>query len=154
MNDSLRLRKATEGDIEILFSWANDETVRENSFDSRAISFDEHTAWFNRIMSDPNEVQYILTMSSEPIGQIRLSIHEAEAEVDYSISKSVRGCGYGKEIIRLVIKQVKIDYPYVLKLIAKVKPSNAASDYCFYKNGFEETYRQLEYDLSKSENAL
>lgn len=152
MNDLLRLRKATDADIETLFCWVNDETVRENSFDSHSISFDEHTAWFNRMISDPNEVQYILVMNDEPIGQIRLSINEAEAEVTYSISKSVRGCGYGKEIIRLVIKQVKMDYPYVAKLIAKVKPSNVALYYHFYKNGFEETYRQLEYDLSKSEN--
>lgn len=152
MNDSLLLRKATEADIEILFHWANDKTVRENSFNSHAIGFEEHTVWFNRMMSDPNEVQYILVMNDEPIGQIRLSINKDEAEIGYSISKSVRGCGYGKEIIRLVIKQVKTDYPYVLKLIAKVKPSNVASYYCFYKNGFEEIYQQLEYDLSKKVN--
>lgn len=152
MNNSLRLRKATETDIETLFCWANDKTARENAFDSHTISFDEHTAWFNRMMADPNEIQYMLVMNDESIGQIRLSIKKNEAEVDYSISKSVRGCGYGKEIIRLVIKQVKIDYPYIEKLIARVKPSNVASYYCFYKNGFEETYQQLEYDLRKSES--
>lgn len=153
MNDSLRLRKATEADIETLFHWANEKSVRENSFDSHVITFDEHTAWFHRLMSDPNKAQYILLLNDEPIGQIRLHIDGDEAEISYSISKAVRGCGYGKELIRLIIKQVKIDYPYVAKLIAKVKPSNAASYYCFNKNGFEEIYQQLEYDLSKSGNA-
>lgn len=152
MDGLLRLRKVTEADIETLFCWVNDETVRENSFDSHSISFDEHTAWFNQMMSDPNEVQYILVMNEEPIGQIRLSFSEDEAEVTYSISKLVRGCGYGKEIIRLVIQQVKTDYPHILKLIAKVRPSNVALYYCFYKNGFEETYRQLEYDLRNNVN--
>lgn len=152
MNDSLLLRKATEADIEILFCWANDKTVRENSFDSHTISFDEHTAWFNQMMSDPKKVQYIMVMNGEPIGQIRLSISKDEAEISYSISKSARGCGYGREIIRLAIKQVKTDYPHIVKLIGKVKPSNAASYYCFSKNGFEETYRQLEFDLTKSGN--
>ena len=154
MNDSLQLRKATTADIGILFCWANDKIVRENSFDSHTISFDEHTVWFNQMMSDPKKVQYILLMNGEPIGQIRLSISKDEAEISYSISKSVRGCGYGKKIIQLAIGQVKTDYPYVVKLIAKVKPSNAASYYCFSKNGFEETYRQLEYDLSKSWECL
>lgn len=148
MSDSLLLRKATETDIETLFRWVNDETVRENSFDSHIISFEEHTAWFTRMMSDPNKVQYILVMNDEPIGQVRLSISGDEAEVSYSISKSVRGRGYGKEIIRLAIKQAMIDYPFVGKLIAKVKPSNAASYYCFSKNGFEEIFQQFEYNLS------
>ena len=152
MNNSLRLRKATGADIETLFCWANDKTVRENSFDPHTISFDEHTAWFNQMMSDPNKIQYILVMNDEPVGQIRLTIHETEAEIGYSISKSARGYGYGREIIRLIIEQVKIDYPYVTKLIAKVKPSNVASYYCFYKNGFEEIYQQLEYDLKKWEH--
>lgn len=150
MNDSLQLRKATETDIEILFCWTNDKTVRENLFDSHTISFDEYTAWFNQMMSDPKKVQYILLMNGEPIGQIRLSISKDEAEISYSISKLVRGCGYGREIIRLAIKQVKTDYPHIVKLIGKVKPSNVASYYCFSKNGFEETYQQLEYDLSKN----
>lgn len=153
MNDVLLLRKATEADIEILFRWVNDKLVRENSFDSHTISFDEHVAWFNRMASDPNKVQYILVLNDKPIGQIRLSINGDEAEISYSISKSVRGRGYGKEIIRLAIKQVKADYPSVVKLIGKVKPSNAASYCCFLKNGFEETYQQLEYDFSKSGNA-
>ena len=152
MSDSLQLRKATEADIEILFRWANDKAVRENSFDPHTISFDEHIAWFNRMMSDPNKAQYILVMNGEPIGQIQLSINGAEAEAGYSISEAVRGCGYGRELIRLAIKQVKTDYPSVVKLIGKVKPSNVASYYCFLKNGFEETYRQLEYDLSRSGN--
>lgn len=153
MNNSLLLRKVTEADIEILFRWVNDETVRENSFDSHIINFDEYADWFNRMMSDPNEVQYILVMNGKPIGQIRLSIHKDEAEIGYSISKSVRGCGYGREIIRLAIKQVKTDYPSVITLIAKAKPSNVASYYCFYKNGFKEIYRHFEYDLRKSESA-
>lgn len=150
MNDSLRLRKATEADIETLFFWANDKTVRENSFNSQTVNFDEHTAWFHQMMSDPSKVQYILIMNGEPIGQIRLSINEKDAEIGYSISKSFRGLGYGKEIIKLIIKQVKDDYPHVAKLIAKVKPSNVASHYCFDQNNFEETYHQFEFDLSKS----
>lgn len=150
MSDSLQLRKATEADIKTLFYWVNDKTVRENSLDSHTISFDEHTAWFNQVMADPNKIQYILVMNGEPIGQIRLSVNKNEAEVGYSISKSARGRGYGKEIIRLIINQVKTDYPHITKLIAKVKPSNVASYYCFYKNGFEEIYQQLEYDLRKN----
>ena len=149
---TLYLRRAQLSDMDLLYSWANEEEVRMNAFNTKKIPYEDHINWFNRMMADPNEVQYILVRDGEPIGQIRLSINGDEAEIGYSIAKSVRGCGYGKEVIRLVIKQVKTDFPYVVKLIGKVKPSNVASYYCFSKNGFEETYRQLEYDLSKGEN--
>ena len=42
-------------------------------------------------------------------------------------------------MIRLIKQKVKDEFPYVSKLIAKVKPSNAASIYCFENNQFEES---------------
>lgn len=144
----LYLRKTKPSDIDILFEWANDEEVRKNAFSTAAICYEEHIAWFNEMMEHPNKVQYILMSDDNPIGQVRLSINKNSAEIGYSISKHNRGCGYGRSIIQLVKQQVLVEYPEVTKLIGRVKPSNAASLQCFIKNGFQEEYRQLEYDLS------
>lgn len=84
----------------------------------------------------------------EAIGQIRLTIEDAVAEIDYSISKAARGHGYGRQIIELIKKQVTENYPHVEKLIGKVKPFNDASYKCFTKNGFEEKYRLLEHNMA------
>lgn len=144
----LYLRRAKPSDIDILFEWVNDAEVRTNSFCTAAIRYEEHIAWFTEMMNHPNQVQYILMSDDKPIGQIRLSINDNTAEITYSISKYNRGCGYGGSIIQLVKQQVLEDYPEVTKLIGKVKPTNSASLYCFIKNGFQEKYRQLEFDLS------
>lgn len=157
---SLYLRNALPEDVRLLFKWANDEATRANAFTSRRISYEEHLAWFDNVMNNPNEVQYILMLSGideekeEPIGQIRLSISSGNcknAEIEYSISKAKRGKGYGKAIISLIKDKVMEEYPFVEKLIAKVKPSNVASFYCFTKNGFVEKFQQLECDIDAKE---
>lgn len=53
-----------------------------------------------------------------------------------------------EKIISLAVEQVKIDYPNVTEIIAKVKPTNVASIHSFLKNNFEEQYQQYKLDLS------
>lgn len=142
---TLCLRKATILDVDILFEWVNDKVTRQNAFDSHIITFEEHVAWFDRMMNDSNQAQYILELGDKAVGQIRLSIKNQEAEISYSILNSVRGCGYGGIIIDLIKKQAREDFPFIRKLVGKVKVSNVASYRCFVKNDFEETYRQLEF---------
>lgn len=143
------LRKADFSDIDILFEWVNDVETRENSFDSHIITYEEHLEWFEKMMSDQNQVQYIMMNGDTPVGQVKLSLSGVEAEISYSISKKLRGCGYGKEILCLVMEKVRNDYPSITKLIGKVKPSNGASFHCFTKNGFEEKYQLLEYYMKE-----
>lgn len=145
MNNKLYLRKATESDMELLFEWANDETVRQNAFNTASISYEEHKAWFSRMMADENVVQYILMNDDTPVGQIRLTIDGSKALIGYSIAKEERGKGYGKEIINLVKGNVKQDYAQVDKLIGKVKPNNQPSLFCFEENGFDKKYIQYEF---------
>lgn len=154
MIDSLRakdcyLRKATQTDCDLLYEWVNDKQVRQSAFNSNTISYEEHVAWFNRMMNDENQIQLILMDGESTIGQIRLTFDGENAEVDYSISNTERGFGYGKVIIRLAIEHIKREYPSIKMLVGKVKPSNNASYQCFLQNGFEEEYRQMEYKVEK-----
>ncbi len=145
---NLFIRKANNTDVDILYNWINEREVRRNAFDSHLISYKEHVEWFRRMMSDNSQFQYILMKDEKPIGQIRLTIYESDAEIDYSISPGERGCGFGQEIIKLVIERAKYDFPTVKRLVARVKPSNIASYNCFVKNGFEEKYKQMEMSLA------
>lgn len=147
----LYLRKAMLSDVDILFEWVNDNAARQNAFNSHIITYEEHSAWFERLMNNPNQSQYIMMNGDLPIGQIRLTFSGYEAEIDYSISNSVRGHGYGRMIIGLIIRQVEQDYPFIEKLIGKVKTSNIVSYKCFVKNEFVETYKQLEYELKRGD---
>lgn len=74
INEELNLRIATNEDMDLLYEWANDRTVRENAFHTEPIPYETHISWFARIMQDEDEILYILEKDNRPIGQIRFSI--------------------------------------------------------------------------------
>ena len=147
MSEELYLRRATEADVDILFEWVNDKAARESAFDSHVITRAEHEKWFTEILRSKDRLQFILMNEKKPIGQIRFDLDGDVAEIDYSIANEERGLGYGKELLRLAILMMKKEYPHIIKLIGRVKPSNIASYHCFNLSGFEEKYRELEYIL-------
>ncbi len=134
------LRKATFDDLNILYEWANDPAVRKNSFHSEPIPYENHQKWFEQIMADESVLQFILMDEGMPVGQIRLSVDKDEAEIGYSIAQSCRGKGYGHEILRLIAEEIRVNYPYIKKLVAKVKPDNIASNKLFESEGYEMKY--------------
>lgn len=150
----LYLRKATENDVDILFKWANDDVVRKNSFCTDKIKYEDHLAWFDKLLKDSNQIQFILEQNEAGqinlIGQIRISLEEngTQAEIGYSVDSSYRGMGYGKQMLRMAATQLQRDYPKISRLIAKVKPNNVASYKAFIDTGFEEMFQQLELKLS------
>ena len=146
-SEELYLRSAILSDMDMLFELANDETVRNNSFHTAPISYDEHKEWFRKMMEDDSQLQFILMLASQPIGQVRLTVDSGIAEISYSIIPEKRGMGYGKRIICLIKELVYKEYPDIYKLTARVKPENVASIYCFEENGFCETYEQYEFNM-------
>lgn len=147
-NEEINLRNASNEDMDLIYEWANDRTVRENAFHTEPIPYETHISWFARIMQDEDEVLYILEKDNRPIGQIRFSIGGGgTAEIDYSIQNKLRGNGYGEKVVRLGIDRLKKERPDVKVVIAKVKPNNVSSIKCFKKNGFDKEYIKLKREL-------
>jgi len=130
------LRVAEKSDIDLLFEWTNDPTVRRNSFKSDPISYEDHKRWFEQIMADDMALQYILMEDEVPVGQIRLNIEKGSAEIGYSIAAEYRGKGYGHRILHMIEEEVKKHYPEIKVLIAKVKPENTVSKKLFESENY------------------
>lgn len=145
----VRLRKADASDMDLLFQWANDPVTRQNAFHTKQITYEEHIKWFHRMLSDKKQVQYICMNGMEAIGQVRLSIHDTIAEIDYSVAPSVRGNGYGRKIIELTCDMVKVNHPEIHKLVGQVKYGNHSSEKCFQRNGFQECFTQFEWNCEE-----
>lgn len=79
MDRSLKLRKVTPQDMDLLFCWANDDTVRANAFHTEKIPYENHIQWFEKMMSDAAVYQYILYDGDVPIGQVRLADEDGDA---------------------------------------------------------------------------
>ena len=126
-NHHVSLRKVTILDSKLLFEWTNDIAVRQSSFNSNTISLNDHLSWFEKKLKSTETKIYIATIKqNEPIGQIRIDAFEDYWLIDYSIDKTFRGLGFGKHIVKLMIKLNPKK-----KFLAKVKSVNIASQKVF-----------------------
>lgn len=130
------LSKARWEDVDLLFEWANENDVRENSFNSEKINYENHKKWFKRCLADQDIDNFICYLDSNPVGQIRLEYHNGEAVINYSIVKNYRGQGFGGRIIKLIESEIILSRPEILFLIGRVKCDNIASQRIFENNNY------------------
>lgn len=143
------LRKVEYSDMELIYRWAIDPIVRNNSFNIDTITYENHVKWFVKMMSDISVLQFILMDGNVPVGQIRLNINGDEAEIGYSIVAEFRGKGYGRRILQLAYEEIKASHPEISKLVAKVKPDNIISNQLFGSEGYELQYYCYKIDINK-----
>lgn len=141
------LRLADQDDMDLLYEWANDDLVRNNSFNTSKIPYADHVEWFQRMMASCNVEQYIFMDDNNPVGQVRITLYEDTAEIGYSIAADSRGHGYGKQMISELYKNVSENHPEIKKLIAKVKEDNKASKKIFEDEGYKMKYICYETDV-------
>ncbi|MEO5998766.1 MAG: GNAT family N-acetyltransferase [Chitinophagaceae bacterium] len=127
------LRRASSGDKKLLFDWVNEEEVRNNSINTKSISFEEHESWFNKKLNCPDCGIYIFEIKAVPAGVIRFDFNEIDNawEIGYSIAKNFRGNGLGKVIIVEGMKLLNH-----LPVIGYVKEENKKSQAIFNSLGF------------------
>lgn len=141
------LRKAAEGDVDLLFRWANDPETRNNSFSTGQIAYEEHVRWYQNLLSREDAKQYLLVVDGREVGQVRVTAEGERATIGYSVGPDYRGRGYGSLMISLLPAVVRRDFPGVQVLKAEVKPANLASQKVFEANRFEEKCRVYELSL-------
>lgn len=133
--DSIYLRLARLSDCDMIYRWANDPLVRENSFNSNPIPYQDHCQWFTKTLTMSNVSFYIMVADGNPVGQARLSFEDEKATIAYSIASEYRGKGYGNKIIELLEQEAKT-MSNITKLVALVKAGNEPSLKVFTRNAF------------------
>lgn len=139
-NTSAYLRQVTEKDMDLLYEWANDVTVRANAFSTEQISYADHERWFASKLQDEDTKIYIYVCEEKPVGQIRIHMEGDEATIDYSIDARYRRQGHGKQMLKQLEQIVQEQYPQIKSLLAQVKRENKASKSVFAAGGYEEEY--------------
>ena len=130
------LRPGSYSDTELLWEWANDPVTRQNSFDSAKIPWEEHSAWFQKKLSDADCRFWIaLNGGSASVGCVRFDGKESEATISLTVAPSARGKGYGTQIIQQACERLFAESPFRL-VHAYIKPNNIASVKVFEAAGF------------------
>lgn len=135
----MNLRNANIDDLELLFKWANDPAVRQNSFDSNPIKMEEHKNWYESKLKDKNVRIYILEDDNQPLGQIRFTLEKNRWYIGYIVAPEARGNQLGSYLIRLGIAQLQSDLKEkIFEIVGEVKSTNPASIKTFLKCGFSQ----------------
>lgn len=129
---NLIIVEARKEDCNLLFNWANEDLVRENSFDSNEIVYEDHCNWFTKKLESPESLIFIVKDEPHSIGVIRLEKTDNDSMlINYSVDVKYRQQGYGTKILNLM----KENFPNQT-LIGKVKKNNISSIRAFENAGY------------------
>lgn len=131
------IRRAVLTDVIVSFNWANDPVVRNQSFSTETIIFENHQKWFASKMEDEKSFFYIIENRNIPVGQIRFQVANGNAVISYLADKDVRNNGMGVAILTKGIEVFTREYNQPVNIIGSVKNSNIASQRSFEKLAFE-----------------
>ncbi|WP_353646346.1 UDP-2,4-diacetamido-2,4,6-trideoxy-beta-L-altropyranose hydrolase [Mesorhizobium sp. WSM2239] len=134
---SLSVRHAELRDESMLLDWANDRATRENAFNPKPITPQEHRAWFRARLRQPDYcVLYIIeTISGIPMGQVRFDRRSDEWEISYCVAPLFRGRRVGQSMLEDAIRHLQKCHGNV-SLFGQVKLANAPSRRIFESLNF------------------
>ena len=140
----ITLRPAVPGDEALLLRWANEPKVRASSYSPDLITPSDHHNWFLNVLADSNRLLFVaVTSDGCPIGQIRFDRRlpstngcSAEATVDLSLDRCVRGLGLAADVVHLGLQLMEQIWGSHVEAVAEVLKENQPSNNCFRRVGF------------------
>lgn len=129
------MREVASGDVNILFEWANDPDVRRNSYNSAAIPFEDHQAWFFKKLADDSSSIFIFEYKNNPVGMVRFDVGD-EIIISYLLDKKFRGRSWGVQVLSQAINAIQEQVGKDRKIVGFVKEDNHGSNHIFAKIGF------------------
>jgi RimJ/RimL family protein N-acetyltransferase len=129
----ITIKEATINDAKILFDWANDPVTRQNSFNSKAISWNDHILWLNKKLINPTSKIYIVHFNEKPVGVVRFDENETTI-IGITVAPDHRNMGLGSQILIYACK--KFWENNNTDILAYVKKENISSQHVFEKAGF------------------
>lgn len=157
-NNQFVIRRARVSDMDVVYSWSNDRSTRDNSFSVAFISFEDHVRWWNSKMDNPNAIYFIAEIMQQAAGIVRFDKDEKSEHfvIGINISPSFRGQGISSRILTAACRSFFNENDSTVD--AYIRPSNIPSIKLFERAGFrflEEAEingnRALKYELTKHE---
>ncbi|MEW6664750.1 MAG: GNAT family N-acetyltransferase [Thermodesulfobacteriota bacterium] len=150
----IRLRRAVMSDSEAVFEWRNDPAVRDHFFDSRELSFAEHTRWFEESLRRADRVVLIAHHEQDAVGVIRFDLTPQDpttAEVDIYLDPKMHGRGLGTAVLKEGVEWTR-RHTEIKRLVARVRARNEASMKMFSKCGFDAQHLFFSKEIAHAEN--
>lgn len=142
VEEYVTLVSAKKDQEELVLTWANEEETRKQSFSTETISRETHHMWYHAALASDTRRIYICYHGEIPVGLFRFDLlSKEEAEISYQIAVKYRGRGYASSMLSAGEALLQETRPDLKKILARVKPENAASHKLLQKLGYEEKRR-------------
>ena len=136
---SATLRRANDGDCEMIWHWRNDPEVRSVALNQEPLAWTTLTDWFYQAQDDPNQQIWIIENAiDQPIGEVSFKIDDRkdQASINMLLDQTNRSRGTGVLLIKLAIEQL-FATNNVTQVVAQMRSGNIASEKSFRAAGFE-----------------
>ena len=137
---SIKLRNIKASDMEIIYEWISDLSVRDAAFSTDEISLTDHESWFDKRLKDSIDSYFIGEVNDEAIGQVRFSTEKNPPEVSIIVAKNFRSKGLGTQLLTEACQKFSKEND-AERIEALVRADNPASQKLFIKSGFHEQER-------------
>ncbi len=129
-----RLRPATLDDARCLYEWSMDPTVRAQSLNPAAFSYEEHVTWLRQRLSSDQSRIFIAEWRNVPCGTIRFDQTPAgDWKLSYLLAAEHRGRGLAHGLVAAGMRAMEGH-----RMFAQVKSENTASLRVFRSAGWAE----------------
>lgn len=131
----MTFRKATEKDSEMLLRWRNDIETRTTSLQMEMVKPEEHEAWLEKTLRNPNRLLWIVEEDGQAMGTMRVDTLDGQNgyELSWTVAPEFRGRGLGKRMLMQAVDNYK-----GVPLKAVIKKNNIASIKMAQAAGFKE----------------
>lgn len=131
------MRPADASDIRLLFDWRNDPWIVSLSTSKRAVTWEEHEAWFESVLDHSRHLVFIvLSDDGIPAGSLRLDLNNAEAVISIHLARSYTGIGLGPRAIEVGCRRAFEHWPTLSRIIAYIRNDNQSSIKAFTRASF------------------
>lgn len=129
------LLPASEKDIELVWMWQNEQTVRRYALNPDIPSWDEHCLWMKEKITSSKDFFYILTTieTEQKVGVVRLDYVEDNR---YIVSIYIDPARYGEGIALSGLNMLDAIFPDIY-IMATVMLDNVASQKLFERAGYQ-----------------
>jgi len=136
MRKALVVREAILEDRRVIWEWWNDPVTRKMMKKNDHVPWDEHCAWFEKILQDGDRILCVALVDGHKIGNVRFDLKaDGVYEVSINLNPLFRGKGYSADVLAESIEYLR-RIRDVKKLFAKTKRINLPSQKAFEKAGF------------------
>ena len=134
----MNLRKASEEDTELTYTWVNHPNVRKYSLNKDWVTFEAHRDWFHQKIKDANTLYFILIDAQDTaLGSVRFDLVGDEGKINYLIAPQFQGQGLGIKILEYSIAKIEKENANLKVVFGWVFKENIPSIRIFNKLGFE-----------------